>query len=231
MKNRPGYGEKLLLITIDGPAGAGKTTVSKILADRLGYKYIDTGALYRGVAWEARKAGVGSDDDAGLERLCGTITLKFARDERGLRLLSNEADITSEIRTPEMSMLASAVSARPVVRKYLLSLQTELGKEKEAVFEGRDMGTVVFPDADVKFYLDASVRTRAGRRYKELAGRKDSPAIEEIERDIRLRDENDSKRSLAPLKPAEDAVIIDSTGLDIEAVVNLMLSCIKKRSS
>ncbi|RPJ17879.1 MAG: (d)CMP kinase [Desulfobacteraceae bacterium] len=221
--------KKKLLITIDGPAGAGKTTASKILAERLGYKYIDTGALYRGVAWETQKAGVGSDDDAGLERLCGAVTLKFARDERGLRLLSNGADITGEIRTPEMSMLASAVSARPAVRKYLLSVQIELGKEKEAVFEGRDMGTVVFPNADVKFYLDASVKTRAERRYKELAGKKDSPGMEEIERDIRLRDENDSKRSLAPLKPAEDAVIIDSTGLDIESVVNLMLSHIRSK--
>lgn len=221
--------KKKLLITIDGPAGAGKTTASKILAERLGYKYIDTGALYRGVAWEAQKAGVGSDDDAGLERLCGAVTLKFARDERGLRLLSNGADITGEIRTPEMSMLASTVSARPVVRKYLLSVQIELGKEKEAVFEGRDMGTVVFPNADVKFYLDASVKTRAERRYKELAGKKDSPGMEEIERDIRLRDENDSKRSLAPLKPAEDAFIIDSTGLDIESVVNLMLSHIRSK--
>jgi len=221
--------KKKLLITIDGPAGAGKTTASKILAERLGYKYIDTGALYRGVAWETQKAGVGSDDDAGLERLCGAVTLKFARDERGLRLLSNGADITGEIRTPEMSMLASAVSARPAVRKYLLSVQIELGKEKEAVFEGRDMGTVVFPNADVKFYLDASVKTRAERRYKELAGKKDSPEMEEIERDIRLRDENDSKRSLAPLKPAEDAVIIDSTGLDIESVVNLMLSHIRSK--
>jgi cytidylate kinase len=221
--------KKKLLITIDGPAGAGKTTASKILAERIGYKYIDTGALYRGVAWEAQKAGVGSDDDAGLERLCGAVTLKFARDERGLRLLSNGADITGEIRTPEMSMLASTVSARPVVRKYLLSVQIELGKEKEAVFEGRDMGTVVFPNADVKFYLDASVKTRAERRYKELAGKKDSPGMEEIERDIRLRDENDSKRSLAPLKPAEDAFIIDSTGLDIESVVNLMLSHIRSK--
>jgi cytidylate kinase len=220
---------KLLLITIDGPAGAGKTTVSKILAERLGYKYIDTGALYRGVAYEARKVGVGSDDDAGLERLCGAITLQFTRGERGLRLLSNGADITGDIRTPEMSMLASAVSARPVVRKYLLSLQIELGKEKGAVFEGRDMGTVVFPGAEVKFYLDASVRTRAERRFKELAGEKDSPAMEVIERDIRVRDENDSKRNLAPLIPAEDAVIIDSTGLDIESVVNLMLSHIKSK--
>ncbi|MBU4011869.1 MAG: (d)CMP kinase, partial [Proteobacteria bacterium] len=159
---------KRLLITIDGPAGAGKTTVSRELADRLGYKYIDTGALYRGVAFEARYAMVGQDDDIGLENLCNTLNLNFVKDERGLRLLSNNSDITDQIRTPEISMMASAVSARPVVRKYLLGLQRNLGREKGVVFEGRDMGTVVFPDADKKFYLDASPRVRAIRRYREL---------------------------------------------------------------
>jgi cytidylate kinase len=231
MKNRPDYCEKLLLITIDGPAGAGKTTVSKILAERLGYKYIDTGALYRGVAYEAQKAGVVSDDDTGLEKLCGTLDFEFARDEKGLRLFSNGVDITGEIRTPDISMLASAVSARPVVRECLFAIQKELGDEKGAVFEGRDMGTVVFPEAEVKFYLDASAKTRAERRHKELGGKKGSPTAAEIEREINLRDANDSNRSLAPLKPAEDAVIVDSTGLDIETVVNRMLSHIKKRFS
>ena len=229
MKKKPNPGGKLLLITIDGPAGAGKTTVSKMLAERLGYKYIDTGALYRGIAYEAKKTGISYDEDTGLGRLCSTLSLEFIKDEKGLRLFSNGSDITGKIRTPEISMLASAVSARPVVRKYLLSLQKELGKEKGAVFEGRDMGTVVFPGADVKFYLDASTKTRAERRYKELADKKGSPTMEKIEKDIKHRDENDSKRTLAPLKPAKDAVIIDSTDLDIEAVVNLMFSCVKKQ--
>jgi len=229
MKNRPGYGGKLLLITIDGPAGAGKTTVSRTLSDRLGYRYIDTGALYRGVAWEAKKAVISHDDDTGLEILCGSLRLEFIHETDGrFHLFSNGSDINGEIRTPEISMLASAVSARPVVRKYLLALQRELGKGKGAVFEGRDMGTVVFPGAEVKFYLDASVRTRAERRYKELADKKDSPTIEEIERDIRCRDENDSNRILAPLKPAEDAIKIDSTDLDVESVVNLMISHVQK---
>ena len=128
-------------------------------------------------------------------------------------------------------MLASAVSARMVVRKYLLFLQKELGKEKGAVFEGRDMGTVVFPMADVKFYLDASITARAKRRYKELVGKKDSPTLEEIENDMKHRDENDKNRKLAPLKAAEDAIIIDSTDLDIEAVMNCMLSSIRNCSS
>ncbi|MFO7666112.1 MAG: (d)CMP kinase [Desulfobacterales bacterium] len=228
MKNQSDSGGKLLLITIDGPAGAGKTTVSRMLSDRLGYRYIDTGALYRGVAREAKKAGVSHDDDAGLEMLCGSLRLDLVQDTDGLHLFSNGFDINDEIRTPEMSMLASAVSARPVVRKYLLTLQRELGKEKGAVFEGRDMGTVVFPEADIKFYLNASVRTRTIRRYKEFSDKKGSVTIEEIERDISCRDENDSTRALAPLKPAEDAIKIDSTDLDVESVVNLMLSHIQK---
>ncbi len=216
---------KNLLITIDGPAGAGKTSVSRELADRLNYKYIDTGALYRGVALEARFAGVGQDDDTGLENLCSTLNLNFVKDERGLRLLSNNSDITDQIRTPEISMMASAVSARPVVRKYLLDLQRNLGREKGVVFEGRDMGTVVFPDADKKFYLDASQKARAIRRYRELES-KTFQTLEDVEREIGLRDENDGKREVAPMKPADDAVIVDSTDLSVNDVVEMMLAYI-----
>jgi cytidylate kinase len=230
MKNNPDSVGKQLLITIDGPAGAGKTTVSRMLSDRLGYKYIDTGALYRGVAWEAKKAGISHGDDTGLEKLCGIMKLEFIRKNGELHLFSNGSDVNGDIRRPEISMLASAVSARPVVRKYLLSLQRELGKEKGAVFEGRDMGTVVFPAAEIKFFLNASVKTRALRRFKELSVRKDSPSLEDIERDIRIRDENDSTRKLAPLKPAEDAIEIDSTDIDAESVVSLMLSHVQKHN-
>ncbi len=218
---------KSLLITIDGPAGAGKTSVSRELADRLNYKYIDTGALYRGVALEAGFAGVSQDDDTGLENLCSTLSLNFVKDERGLRLLSNNSDITDQIRTPEISMMASAVSARPVVRKYLLDLQRNLGREKGVVFEGRDMGTVVFPDADKKFYLDASQKVRAIRRYRELES-KTFQTLEDVEREISLRDENDGKREVAPMKPADDAVIVDSTDLSVNEVVEMMLAYILK---
>lgn len=218
---------KNLLITIDGPAGAGKTSVSRELADRLNYKYIDTGALYRGVALEARFAGVGQDDDTGLENLCSTLNLNFVKDERGLRLLSNNSDITDQIRTPEISMMASAVSARPVVRKYLLDLQRNLGREKGVVFEGRDMGTVVFPNADKKFYLNASQKVRAIRRYRELES-KTFQTLEDVEREISLRDENDGKREVAPMKPADDAVIVDSTDLSVNDVVEMMLAYILK---
>ena len=218
---------KSLLITIDGPAGAGKTSVSRELADRLNYKYIDTGALYRGVALEARFAGVSQDDDTGLENLCSTLSLNFVKDERGLRLLSNNSDITDQIRTPEISMMASAVSARPVVRKYLLDLQRSMGREKGVVFEGRDMGTVVFPNADKKFYLNASQKVRAIRRYRELES-KTFQTLEDVEREISLRDENDGKREVAPMKPADDAVIVDSTDLSVNDVVEMMLAYILK---
>lgn len=220
---------KSLLITIDGPAGAGKTTVSRSLAKRLDYRYIDTGALYRGVAFEAKSKGLSHDDDVGLENLCVSLDLKFVFAEEGSRLFSNNKNITDQIRNPEISMLASAVSARPVVRRYLLGLQRDMGAEKGVVFEGRDMGTVVFPGADIKFFLDASRKTRALRRYKELSS-KTSLTIEEIEQDINCRDENDRTRSLAPLKAADDAIIIDSTDLSADEVVELMLSHIDRKT-
>jgi cytidylate kinase len=216
---------KPLLITIDGPSGAGKTTVSRILADRLRYRYIDTGALYRGVALAAVSSGLNSDDDNGLEKLCNTLKLNFVLDKKGLRLILNDSDITDQIRTPEITMFASAVSARPVVRNFLLNLQRDLGREKGVVFEGRDMGTVVFPGADVKFFLDASPNIRAKRRYNELKSTNPQP-LEAVERDMDRRDKNDSTRALAPLKPAKDAIRIDSTDLSIETVVERMVTII-----
>jgi cytidylate kinase len=212
---------KDLLITIDGPAGAGKTTVSRMLAARLGYSYVDTGALYRAIAYAAKTARIASDD-AALEELCRKIKLEVIPRQDGFCLMLDGIDISDKIRTPEITMLASAISARPVVRKYLLYLQRELGRNKRCVFEGRDMGTVVFPDADMKFFLSASLKMRADRRYEELKA-KTGQTREEVEKDMACRDKNDSSRDIAPLVPAKDAVMIDSTNLSAEEVVSSMI--------
>jgi len=220
---------KHLLITIDGPSGAGKTTVSHRLAKRLGYTYVDTGALYRAVALAALSEGCSPHDDKRLAEICGHLVLKFENSSEGPRLYSNGKDITDHIRTSEITMLASAVSARSVVREYLLDVQREMGKQGSVVFEGRDMGTVVFPQADVKFYLDADPDTRALRRYKEVLETDPAISLSGVKKAMKKRDEDDSSRTLAPLKPSDDAVIIDSTFLDIEQVVDKMLTYIGVR--
>ncbi len=218
-----------LVITIDGPAGAGKTTVSRMLADRLQYRYIDTGALYRGVALAAQRAAVAPDDDVGLETLCQGLALTFERRaDGGSRLQCGREDIEDQIRTADISMLASAVSARPVVRRFLLDVQRQLGRKGGAVFEGRDTGTVVFPEADVKFFLDAPLAIRARRRHAEFEDRS-AQSLEEVASDMRQRDHNDQSRTLAPLKAADDAIHINSEGLNPEDVVARMLSHIEKR--
>lgn len=220
-----------LVVTIDGPAGAGKTSVSKLLARRLGYRYIDTGALYRGIALAAHEAGIAPDDDKALAQLCQTLLLDFVKSPDGLRLMLNERDITDFIRTPQVTMMASAVSARPVVRDYLLEIQRTMGAGKSVVLEGRDMGTVVFPDAEMKFFLDADPKLRAKRRFEELQAKDgNSICLQDVEKDMQLRDKNDSSRFVAPLKPAEDAVRIDSTQLTIEQVVAAMLDHITAKA-
>ncbi len=216
MKHQP-----LLLITIDGPAGAGKTTVSKMLARKLRYEYLDTGALYRAVAWVVRKAEIAPEDHQGIGQICELLQLKF---EAG-RLVANGKDITDRIRSPEITMMASAVSALPVVRKALLDIQRKIGKDLGLVAEGRDIGTVVFPHADQKFFLNATVRQRARRRFAQY-GKNGNQTLEEIEADILRRDKNDSSRDIAPLEPADDAVLIDSTEMTPQKVVDFMMSTI-----
>ena len=218
---------KVLLITIDGPSGAGKTTVSRLVAERLGYTYVDTGALYRAVALVALSEGCEPNDDDRLEKICRHLVLRYENGSKESRLYANRDDITDEIRTQEIGMFASAVSARYVVRKYLLNVQREMGKRGCAVFEGRDMGTVVFPWADIKFYLDADIDTRAQRRYREHAARHERISLAEVREAMKKRDNDDSSRKLSPLKPAHDAIKIDSTALDINQVVEVMLSHIR----
>jgi CMP/dCMP kinase len=206
------------IVAIDGPAGAGKSTVARQLARRLGFTIIDTGAIYRSVALSALKAGVAWDDDKRLGKLLDA-GLGLAFD--GERVLLRGRDVTEAIRTPEITRGASVVSARPIVRTKLLQLQRDLGRAapRGAVLEGRDIGTVVFPDAQVKFFLTASDAARARRRHAELAEKGLQVPLDEVLTDQRRRDKDDSERAIAPLRAAADAVVIDTTGLDLDEVV------------
>ena len=211
------------IVAIDGPAGAGKSTVARQLARRLGFAMIDTGAIYRTVALAARRADLGWEDDEGLRKLLDNgLGLAFHDD----RVLLRGHDVTEAIRTPEISRGASVVSARPVVREKLLELQRELGRgaQKGAVLEGRDIGTVVFPDAQVKFFLTASDEARAQRRFSELSEKGLSVGLASVLSDQRRRDKDDTERAISPLKAAADAITVDTTGLDLGEVVDRCFS-------
>ncbi|MCP3923980.1 MAG: (d)CMP kinase [Desulfobacterales bacterium] len=217
------------LVTIDGPAGAGKSTVSKNLAISLNYIYVDTGALYRGVAYYTILNNIDYTDTNNLKIQLDKMDLRFKNIDGDLKLFLNGSDISSKIRTPEISMQASKVASIELVRSYLLDLQHKLGVEKNAVFEGRDMGTTVFPNADVKFYLDSSTKERALRRFKELTD--SNQTLEDVEQDIIDRDNNDKSRKISPLKQAEDAHFIDATHMNVDEVVNKMVGIVSNISS
>ncbi len=217
-----------LVIAVDGPSGAGKSTTARLLAKRLGYLYIDTGAMYRAVGWKAKQESIDPADEEKLSGLCRRTEVAIKKDNSDPRVYIDGRDVTGAIRTPEMGMMASAVSKSPSVRARLLTLQRDLGKNGGVVMDGRDIGTVVFPDADIKFFLDASPEERGRRRYLELRSKGMDVDPARIAREIKERDEQDSGRSLAPLRRADDALVIDSTALDIEAVLDRMLSEIAK---
>jgi cytidylate kinase len=218
-----------IVVAIDGPAGAGKSTVSRRLAVRLGYQLLDTGAIYRSVALVARRAGVPWDDGAGLAGLARGLDIDFHFDGDVNRVRLAGKDESEAIRTPEISQGASVVSAHPEVRDALLELQRRLGAAGGVVAEGRDIGTVVFPDAGAKFFLTASPEIRARRRTEELRGA--GKIVDEAEtlREIIERDERDSTRAVAPLKPAHDSVLVDSTGVPIDDVVTTMFQLVRQR--
>jgi cytidylate kinase len=222
---------KKCVVTVDGPAGSGKSTVSRLLARRLSYVYLDTGALYRAVALKVGKAGLSASDRAGIAALCGETDIALAGLEGTTRILLDGRDVTELIRTPEISMLASTVSALPEVRQRLLAVQREAAQRGGVVAEGRDMGTVVFPGAEVKFFLTAGAEERARRRWLELKERGHEVLLDEVLRDVVRRDRQDSEREIAPLQASEDAVLVDSTGKSIEDVVEEMFRAIKTRKT
>ncbi|AEH45998.1 cytidylate kinase [Thermodesulfatator indicus DSM 15286] len=217
-----------LLITIDGPAGAGKSTVAKKLAKKLGYLYLDTGAMYRVVALAAQRLGLDFQDKEKLGELARTLDFKLVPAENGVKVFLGHEDVSEAIRTPEIDRLSSVVARIPSVREALKIRQQAMGKDGGVIAEGRDMGSVVFPDAEIKFFITASLEARAKRRYEEQKQRGLKVSFEEVLSNLRERDERDSKREVAPLVVPEGALVIDTSGLTPDQVLEIVLKEIEK---
>lgn len=215
---------KPMRIAIDGPSGAGKSTIAKEVAKILEFDYIDTGAMYRAVGYKMMQSQVTLKDAIALKKLLDETTIDF---HKGRTLLDGE-DVSDYIRTPAVSQMASDCSALPVVREKLVELQRELGKQKSVVMDGRDIGTNVFPDAEIKFFVTATAEERAKRRYLELLAKGETVEYQAVLSDMKIRDYNDSTRSLHPLKQAEDAIILDTTHMTIEEVIAKIMEEIER---
>lgn len=220
---------KPLVIAIDGPAGAGKSSVAQRVAQALGYRYLDTGALYRALAWKAIRRGLRPQDTRYIIEMARETQVELRQQDGEQRVLVDGQDVTEAIRTPEVANLASPISAIPEVRALLLDWQREFGRQGGVVAEGRDTGTVVFPEAPVKIFLTASLEERARRRHKELLQRGVDISYEQVKLDLEARDQRDSTRHVAPLRPAPDAVVIDSTHMSLEQVVEEVLKTCRAR--
>lgn len=217
------------VITIDGPSGGGKSTVSRMVAAQMGFAYLDTGAMYRAVGLYARNMGTDLDDDDEVQKMLDSVDLSLLPGDGDTRVLLCGDDVSEAIRTAEMGLVASRISALPLVRAKLTELQRAIGARDNIVAEGRDMGTVVFPESRGKFFLMASAEERARRRVEQLAEQGESASHAEILAQIEARDLADSTRALAPLKPASDAVLIDSTSMDVSEVVNFIIDQLAKK--
>jgi cytidylate kinase len=222
------------IVAIDGPAGAGKSTVARRLADALGFVLVDTGALYRAIALAAKRAQVAWTDGPTVGELARSVMarggLRLERDpQRGIRVLLDGRDVTEEIRTPDVAMGASTVSAHKDVRDALLDLQRQAGREGGVVLEGRDIGTVVFPDAEAKFFLTARPEVRARRRFDELTAKGSPATLQETLEDVRRRDDQDTNRPIAPLRRADDAVLVDNSEWSIDQTVQAMVEQVQQR--
>ena len=218
-----------IAIAIDGPAGAGKSTIAKAAANALGYIYVDTGAMYRALGLFAIRNGVAPDDKDAVNELLKKAEVSLARNEKKEQLIIlNGEDVSSLIRTEQVSMAASKISAIPEVRAFLLSLQRDMAKKNNVIMDGRDIGTVVLPDAKVKIFLTASAEIRAKRRYDELVLKGEDVKYEDVLADVIKRDHNDMNREIAPLKPAEDSVIVDTSDLDLQQSIDLLIKTIEE---
>ena len=206
-------------IAIDGPAGAGKSTIAKALAGELGLIYVDTGALYRTVGYHTTRLGIPSDDVAGVTNALSGLTVELKYVDKAQRVFANGEDVSDLIRTPAISMAASAVSAIPAVREYLLATQRSIAAKNNVVMDGRDIGTVILPDAKVKIFLTASPEARARRRFAELQEKGDPATYEEVLADMIKRDYDDSHRAIAPLKQAEDAILVDTSEMTLDETI------------
>jgi cytidylate kinase len=219
-----------LIIAIDGPAGSGKSTISKKLAEQLDFKYLDSGAMYRAFTWKVISAGYDFDDKEGLCRLLNKTNIKIECSKDGSKIFVDGINVTDEIRHPSITKNIHHVSSLEFVRKKMVKLQRDFAKEENIIAEGRDMGTVVFPDADKKIYLDADIKERAARRYSEIKTFSDKNNLNNVIEDLRQRDHRDSTREFAPLKKVDDALYLDTTNLKIEEVVDILIKEIEKNS-